>query len=52
MGRSLPEVKEFLGHRAIGTTVRYVHLSNPQRREAVERHPVNGWLPSGQEVAA
>ncbi|MCP3906248.1 MAG: tyrosine-type recombinase/integrase [Planctomycetes bacterium] len=52
MGRSLPEVKEYLGHRVIGTTVRYVHLSSPQRRAAVELHPVNTWLSSGEEVAA
>lgn len=51
-GRSLPEVKAYLGHRAIGTTVRYVHLSNPQRRAAVERHPVNAWLAAAAEVAA
>jgi len=52
MGRSLQEVKAFPGHRAIGTTVRYVHLSNPQRRAAVERHPVNAWLDGAEEVAA
>jgi site-specific recombinase XerD len=50
-GRSLPEVKALLGHRAIGTTVRYVHLSDPQRRAAVERHPMNAWLRAEEEAA-
>ena len=35
----------------ISTTVRYVHIADPQRRAAIELHPINQWLP-GQEVTA
>lgn len=44
VGVQLPQVKQLLGHQAIGTTVRYLHLSNPARRAAVEKHPLNDWL--------
>lgn len=43
-GARLPEVQRMLGHQAISTTVRYLHLSDPQRRAAVDLHPVNDWL--------
>jgi hypothetical protein len=28
----------------IATTVRYIHIADPQRREAMARHPINDWL--------
>jgi integrase/recombinase XerD len=39
-----PEVQRILGHQGIGTTVRYVHIADPQRRAAMARHPINDWL--------
>ena len=43
-GVGLPEVQRILGHPGIGTTVRYVHIADPQRRAAMARHPINDWL--------
>jgi site-specific recombinase XerD len=43
-GLSLPEVKAVLGHQSIGTTVRYLHIADPQKHEAMKRHPLNEWL--------
>lgn len=52
-GLTLPEVKAVLGHQAITTTVRYVHINDPQKHEAVKNHPINEWLkPMTQEVAS
>lgn len=42
-GVRLPEVQRMLGHQAISTTVRYLHLSDPARRAAMDLHPVNDW---------
>jgi site-specific recombinase XerD len=43
-GVRLPEVQRMLGHQVISTTVRYLHLSDPQRRTAINLHPMNNWL--------
>jgi site-specific recombinase XerD len=43
-GVRLPEVQRILGHQVIATTVRYVHIADPQRRAAMARHPINDWL--------
>jgi site-specific recombinase XerD len=48
-GVRLPEVQRILGHQVIATTVRYVHIADPQRREAMTLHPINDWL--GLEAA-
>jgi site-specific recombinase XerD len=50
-GVHLAEVQRILGHCVISTTVRYVHIADPQRRAAIELHPINQWLPC-QEVSA
>jgi site-specific recombinase XerD len=50
-GVHLAEVQRVLGHCVISTTVRYVHIADPQRRAAIELHPINAWLPP-QEVKA
>jgi hypothetical protein len=36
----------------IPTTVRYVHIADPQRRAAIELHPINDLLLSQQGVNA
>jgi site-specific recombinase XerD len=43
-GVHLAEVQRILGHAVIATTVRYVHIADPQRRAAIARHPLNDWL--------
>jgi site-specific recombinase XerD len=43
-GVHLPEVQRILGHQVIATTVRYTHIADPQRREAMACHPLNDWL--------
>jgi integrase/recombinase XerC len=48
-GVRLPEVQQILGHQRISTTVRYVHLADPERKAAMAKHPINDWL--GQEAA-
>jgi site-specific recombinase XerD len=52
-GVHLAQVQRILGHSGISTTVRYVHIADPQRREAMKLHPLNDWLtPQTLEVAA
>ena len=51
-GVHLAEVQRILGHCVIATTVRYVHIADPQRRAAIELHPINALLLSEQEVHA
>jgi len=36
-GVDLVTVKELLGHKQITTTMRYAHLSNEHKRQALER---------------
>jgi site-specific recombinase XerD len=43
-GVHLAEVQRILGHCGIATTVRYVHIADPQRRSAMMLHPLNDWL--------
>jgi integrase/recombinase XerD len=43
-GVHLAEVQRILGHCVISTTVRYVHIADPQRRAAIALHPINDWL--------
>lgn len=50
-GVHLAEVQRILGHSVISTTVRYVHIADPQRRAAIELHPINQLL-ARQEVTA
>jgi integrase/recombinase XerD len=50
-GVHLAQVQRILGHCGIATTVRYVHIADPQRRAAMTLHPINDWLPQ-QQVSA
>ena len=43
-GLSLPEVQAVLGHQSIGTTMRYLSISDPRRHQAVSHHPLNDIL--------
>ena len=45
-GVHLAEVQRILGHAVISTTVRYIHIADPQRRAAIALHPINDWLQS------
>jgi site-specific recombinase XerD len=50
-GVHLVQVQRILGHAGIGTTVRYVHIADPQRRAAMRAHPLNDWLIPQREAA-
>ena len=50
-GVHLSQVQRILGHSVIATTVRYVHIADPQRRSAMRAHPLNDWLAPQREVA-
>jgi integrase/recombinase XerD len=51
-GVHLAEVQRILGHSVISTTVRYVHIADPQRRAAIALHPINDLLLQPQGVTA
>lgn len=43
-GATLPEVQRILGHSSVSTTMRYLHIADPERAEAIARHPLNDFL--------
>lgn len=43
-GLGLHEVQKYLGHAYIVTTVRYTHVADPARKQAVALHPINSIL--------
>lgn len=43
-GVPLPEVKMVLGHATIDTTMRYIHVCGPEKKKAIELHPINKML--------
>ncbi len=43
-GVTLPEVQRILGHVSIGSTIRYVDITDPQRVSAMQKHPLNSFL--------
>lgn len=46
-GVNLPQVQRILGHAAIESTMRYIAVADPQRKAAVEKHPINAMLMAG-----
>jgi integrase/recombinase XerC len=46
-GVRLPEVQRLLGHATISTTMRYLHVADPQLHAAVKAHPINAILGEG-----
>ena len=46
-GTCLPDVQQLLGHQCIGTTMRYLHVADPQLHQAVKVHPINEILTAG-----
>ena len=46
-GTCLPDVQQLLGHQCIGTTMRYLHVADPQLHQAVKVHPINEILTTG-----
>jgi integrase/recombinase XerD len=48
-GVSLPEVQRMLGHLSVTTTARYLQIADPQRVEAMHRHPLNDALGRDQQ---
>lgn len=43
-GASIAEVQRILGHSSVATTVRYLHIADPERHRAMQLHPLNDWL--------
>jgi len=43
-GVGIAEVQQILGHQCLDTTMRYLHIADPERHEAVALHPINDWL--------
>ena len=45
-GVPIPDVQRTLGHASVSTTMRYLHIADPERRTAIQQHPLNDWLSS------
>jgi site-specific recombinase XerD len=43
-GVHLAEVQQVLGHQSIETTVRYLHVADPQLHASIQCHPINAML--------
>lgn len=43
-GVFLPHIQQLLGHQTISTTMRYLHVADPERHAAVMLHPINEFL--------
>jgi site-specific recombinase XerD len=46
-GVRLPDVQQLLGHQTVSTTMRYLHVADPQLHQAVKVHPLNEILAAG-----
>jgi site-specific recombinase XerD len=43
-GVPIPQVQRTLGHSSVTTTMRYLHIADPERHKAMAMHPLNDWL--------
>jgi len=43
-GVGILEVQKVLGHASVGTTFRYTRVSDPERKKAISRHPIEKML--------
>ena len=43
-GVPVPDVQHSLGHSSVATTMRYLHIADPERHKAMAMHPLNDWL--------
>ena len=43
-GVSLPDIQKVLGHAVLASTMRYTHVTDPERTKAMQEHPINGFL--------
>jgi site-specific recombinase XerD len=51
-GLGLAEVQKVLGHATVATTVRYLHIADPERKKALSLHPINQILGITQSAAS
>jgi site-specific recombinase XerD len=51
-GLHVAQVQQILGHQSISTTVRYLHVSDPQRTAAIQLHPINDILTGRKDTHA
>jgi site-specific recombinase XerD len=49
-GVHLAAVQQLLGHQSLQTTMRYLHIADPQLRAGVSRHPLNEMLTRGEDA--
>lgn len=46
-GAHLTQVQRLLGHQSPGSTMRYLHVADPQLHQGIAHHPINDILSSG-----
>lgn len=49
-GVTLPQVQGILGHAVIASLMRYLAISDPERRRAMEKHPIVEFLAEAQKT--
>jgi len=48
-GASISEVQRILGHAYVGSTMRYISVTDPMKHEAIKHHPISGMLDGHEE---